>query len=334
MSYYGVTPQVTNSQGVIDDTQNWTKIQGSFVAQGGEKYMLVSSFDDPWQRKVSRSNTNFCTGLPNRDFGIYFIGAFFVYDCRDTLYDLSFNYPDTTICFGESLELVPLRDGFKLEDTVVTYHWYRDGFLLNTTDSFLTANVPGHYRVVMDINRRYIQETEMTLSWYPEEPQERFIPENLELCFQTSEDIRPQELPFSTYRWSTGDTLPPLRIANPGMYTLTVSNPCWQREESVVADFIPCGASIWIPDAFTPDGDGLNDVYEIIGSPFPVHLTVFDRWGNVVFDAEDYQNNWDGTYPSGEPVPEAVYSYHVRYYTSEFGGQKSRFGSLRVFRTR
>jgi gliding motility-associated-like protein len=95
-----------------------------------------------------------------------------------------------------------------------------------------------------------------------------------------------------------------------------------------------CENHLWIPDAFTPDGDGLNDVYEIIGSPFPLHLTVFDRWGSVVFDGEDYQNDWDGTYPSGEPVPEGVYSYHLRYYTSEFGGQKSRFGSLQVFRTR
>lgn len=52
-----------------------------------------------------------------------------------------------------------------------------------------------------------------------------------------------------------------------------------------------------IPNTFTPNGDGLNDYFEIPGlAQFPEHrLTIFNRWGNEIFRSRNYQNNWNGS---------------------------------------
>jgi gliding motility-associated-like protein len=71
---------------------------------------------------------------------------------------------------------------------------------------------------------------------------------------------------------------------------------------------------VWIPDAFSPNGDGKNDVWELPGiEAYPdAELTVFSRWGEVVFWSPiGYENPFDGTY-NGTPLPTGVYSYVLR----------------------
>ncbi len=70
---------------------------------------------------------------------------------------------------------------------------------------------------------------------------------------------------------------------------------------------------------FTPNGDGSNDTFiipELLNNPadFPDNsLTVFNRWGDVVYEAKPYNNDWDGThYQTGEPLPPGTYFYLAR----------------------
>jgi len=64
------------------------------------------------------------------------------------------------------------------------------------------------------------------------------------------------------------------------------------------------------PNTFTPNSDGTNDIWYISGlEQYPDHrLTVFNRWGNQVFDAQPYENNWDGT-SLGRELPDGTYFY-------------------------
>ena len=73
-----------------------------------------------------------------------------------------------------------------------------------------------------------------------------------------------------------------------------------------------------LPQIITPNGDGLNDVLIIPGilRLQPNRLTIINRWGSVVFDQENYQNNWGGISFSGE-LPDGVY-----YYVVDFKGAK------------
>jgi len=92
--------------------------------------------------------------------------------------------------------------------------------------------------------------------------------------------------------------------------------------------FDPCDpkpCSFEIPQAFTPDGDGVNDNFVITGiEQFPMNeLIIYNRWGNIVYQASDYQNNWDGISISnfnfaGEALPSGTYYYLFDTKTEEY----------------
>ena len=86
----------------------------------------------------------------------------------------------------------------------------------------------------------------------------------------------------------------------------------------------PCGINI--PNAFTPDGDGINDVWVINGiEAYPDNqLTVYNRWGNVVYTADGYLNTWDGSSNSnlnigGGELPTGTYYYVIDTKDSNVG---------------
>ena len=87
---------------------------------------------------------------------------------------------------------------------------------------------------------------------------------------------------------------------------------------------------IIIPSMFTPNGDGLNDYWEITGldRDFYFELKVYNRWGTVVFKAYEYSNMWDGT-TNGNLIPSAVY-----YYVIEVGdnNKETLQGSVTIMR--
>ncbi len=104
------------------------------------------------------------------------------------------------------------------------------------------------------------------------------------------------------YAWSTGSALPIETVLDqPGSYTVVVSDACGTSASAIVEVIAPC--SITVPNVFTPNGDGLNDRFEIEGIEFLSNrVRVFNRWGMVVFEAQNYRNTWaangmsDGTY--------------------------------------
>ncbi|HRG90281.1 MAG TPA: gliding motility-associated C-terminal domain-containing protein, partial [Chitinophagales bacterium] len=69
-----------------------------------------------------------------------------------------------------------------------------------------------------------------------------------------------------------------------------------------------------LPDIITPNGDGFNDVWAIDLDAYPrSRVTIFDRWGEIVFESESYNNDWDGAYKStGRKVPDGTYFYLLK----------------------
>jgi gliding motility-associated-like protein len=68
----------------------------------------------------------------------------------------------------------------------------------------------------------------------------------------------------------------------------------------------------FVPSAFTPNGDGLNDVFRIVNTTFQklVDFRVFNRWGQQVFQTSNREMGWDGTF-NGVPQDMGVYSYEI-----------------------
>ncbi|MEX0811017.1 MAG: gliding motility-associated C-terminal domain-containing protein [Chitinophagales bacterium] len=99
------------------------------------------------------------------------------------------------------------------------------------------------------------------------------------------------------------------------------ANGCTATASSSIK-VIPDENSVFIPTAFTPNGDNLNDIL-YVRSPRLSSLVfeVFDRWGKMVFRTTDVEQGWAGTYPNGKAVNEGVYMYVVE---AEFDNGKSK----------
>lgn len=71
----------------------------------------------------------------------------------------------------------------------------------------------------------------------------------------------------------------------------------------------PFGNGIYIPNAFTPNGDGVNDIFLVYGTAIAsIRLMVYNQWGALVFESRDPKKGWDGTY-KGNKAPGGAYTY-------------------------
>lgn len=71
------------------------------------------------------------------------------------------------------------------------------------------------------------------------------------------------------------------------------------------------GSNIFIPNSFTPNEDGKNDVFRILGGEIKkFDLKIFNRWGQIIFSSQERTRGWDGTYLS-KPQPKGIYIYTV-----------------------
>lgn len=87
--------------------------------------------------------------------------------------------------------------------------------------------------------------------------------------------------------------------------------------------------AVQIPTAFTPNGDGLNDTFGPVGEGIEIFkMTVFNRWGNIIFSSNDPALHWDGNH-NGNPVPFGSYNYEIFAEGKEIG-KIHRMGQVMV----
>lgn len=73
-------------------------------------------------------------------------------------------------------------------------------------------------------------------------------------------------------------------------------------------------AVLFVPNAFTPNGDGLNDAFGAKGNGIiEYNIQIFNRWGELVFESNDINGQWDGTY-KGEKAEMGAYAYNITAY--------------------
>lgn len=83
--------------------------------------------------------------------------------------------------------------------------------------------------------------------------------------------------------------------------------------------------TVYIPNAFTPDGDGLNDVFYVYGEEITkFSMQMFDRWGNMIFESDDLYEGWDGRANGGTEIAQQdVYVYKV--FVTDYKGKQHKF---------
>lgn len=121
-----------------------------------------------------------------------------------------------------------------------------------------------------------------------------------------------------SYIWSTGSQSSSITVTTEGTYSvkITDSNGCSGSDAINITS--NCANDLWIPNAFTPNNDGVNDVFLVRGNPRNTTIekfVIYNRWGNKVFEVnnalpDDITNGWDGKY-KGDLAPFEVYGYEV-----------------------
>lgn len=134
---------------------------------------------------------------------------------------------------------------------------------------------------------------------------------------------------FSSYLWSTGAMQPAITVDAPGLYMLTVKDAdgCAGKDSMLIFQK-NCFAGVYVPTAFTPNGDSRNDIFKatVYGSLLTYRLEIFNRYGEMIFTTNDPQKGWDGKF-KGVTLPTSSFTWQCYY---QFPGQLMRFSKGNV----
>ena len=115
-------------------------------------------------------------------------------------------------------------------------------------------------------------------------------------------------------------------VTSPGIFSATVTSTCGLGSDQIVV--LPCAnedpadsniVEFTFPNVITPNGDGINDLYEIENLPENTEVIILNRWGNLVYSSVNYQNYWDGKDTSGKELADGVYTYKFTTETGTIG---------------
>jgi gliding motility-associated-like protein len=121
---------------------------------------------------------------------------------------------------------------------------------------------------------------------------------------------------YDHYTWNTGDSAYSILVTKEGWYKVTVENAgICNTTDSVL--MLYC-MSLQMPDAFTPNYDGLNDLFRPVTQSENITsftMLIFDKWGENIFETQDIRHGWNGTI-EGKPAPSGVYMYTISFRNS------------------
>jgi gliding motility-associated-like protein len=121
-------------------------------------------------------------------------------------------------------------------------------------------------------------------------------------------------LPY-TFIWNNGETTEDISDLVPAPYIIIVtdSNGCSVTDNiDILGSSIICyEPNIYIPNIFSPNGDGQNDVLYVRGKGIKsLIFVIYDRWGEKVFETSSQSDGWDGTYKS-KKLNTSVFTYYI-----------------------
>ncbi len=215
---------------------------------------------------------------------------------------------DQTLCAGEDLELAPLN-----AYGPVNFEWSDSTGVLVQNDSLIIANVDttqnGIYILTVTDNHGCSSSDSVSVLVinYPEV---ELGADSLTVCV---EDLNTFELEiadnYDSYEWQDGSTYYYFDVADSGYYYVTAGIGNCFASDSIYITLDTCTINYIAPNVITPNGDGVNDLFLF---DFEYRkVTIFDRWGIVVFESAEPNLFWDGRDQQGRLVSEGVYFYVI-----------------------
>ncbi|MFH1319616.1 MAG: gliding motility-associated C-terminal domain-containing protein [Bacteroidota bacterium] len=222
---------------------------------------------------------------------------------------------DTSVCSGESVLLQ--------SDNAASYVWlFNDSSIISDTTQIIYVSSSGNYQVVVTNACGTDTSSIKTITIDP-------LPsvdagEDTSIAAGNSVQLSGSGGP--SYSWSPSSGLSDPDISNPVAsptktttyhLTITDANGCSNMASVIIT--VTNEVGYFIPDIFSPNGDGENDVFYVYGKGIrDILFIIFDRWGEKVYEAKEVINNldgeiiagWDGTFRS-KPLDPAVFVYYL-----------------------
>lgn len=226
---------------------------------------------------------------------------------------------DTTLCDGAGIDLVIAIPG-----NIV----WNDGSKLNvrsiSSAGVYSANINNNGCIADDT---IVIKTNVSPSVS--------LPDDTTLCQGSLIKLIAPLLPNTTIQWSNGSNDTAIYVSTSGTFSVSLTNACGTATDLIVISLMNGDCDLFIPNAFTPNGDGRNEIFQFFSKGAkPVLFQVYNRWGQMVFDsriANSYE--WDGYY-KGDICQAGLYSYVFRYElkTGDRIRRKTVFGNINLIR--
>lgn len=222
---------------------------------------------------------------------------------------------DTMICAGQQVTLSAATPN-------ATYRWQD-----NSNSASYTASQAGWYSVEVTVNGCSATDSlYLSLTLLPVVdlgPDTTLCEGYLLLLDATTAN--------ATYLWQDNSGASTFQVRNGGTYWVRVDVAGCLGSDTIAVETKRC--NFFIPDVFTPNGDGLNDVFSVYGTSGVaiLNLSIYNRWGNRVVFREQAPFVWDGTF-EGKTCDVGTYFYLLTYRLQGSGEKKYAKGSVTLIR--
>jgi gliding motility-associated-like protein len=268
---------------VILDKKNWIKIEGFLVADSSYEFLTLGNFYDFQKTKISPASQ-------------LLYQNFFVDDVTVEETNKRIETEDKVICRGYSSKLLAMGadDAFYWSSNKRDTLSEMNEFIFSPTQSSFVYLVSSN-----NIDSIFIQVVD---------PPIKVVPNNFELCEQSFAEINATQNNAIGYFLNSKETQPIFVLNYPGKYLLeTIAGNC-KRTDTI--NLSACESRLFVPNAFTPNNDGLNDEFLAIGiQVYNFNMQIYNRWGLLVFTSNDVKEGWKGI-----DAPANTYFYQISYY--------------------
>lgn len=237
------------------------------------------------------------------------------------------NFNDTALCRGSTLVLdADFGTGIYKWESIPPQRDDQN----NTNQSTYYIYSPGFYTVTAQVGHCIFKDS---LNVYFNDTLKLSLPRDTTLCRGETFIIRPVVQNTSLITWQDGTHEAVYTATRTGLYSITAENGCGRDTAEMNIVFDPCPCALLLPNAFTPNGDGLNDIFR------PLHacdmadyrMIIFNSYGEQIYFSKDPLEGWDGK-RKGSLLNMGNYVWHVSYTKPSNGQQVKKQGNILLLR--
>ena len=232
-----------------------------------------------------------------------------VVDTVEVMYrgDKNLDFHDTAICKGSTLVL-------DADFGIGTYNWVADPPQRDDQDQTKQSTYyvyePGKYSVIAQVGQCIYKDS---LNVAFNDSLNLYIGRDTTLCIG-EEFVLHVKTNANEFAWQDGSAASSYVVGDSGIYQVIAMNGCGYDTAAVHITRRTCTCELTLPNAFTPNNDGVNDTFR------PLHpcdmteylMRIYDRFGKLVYQTSDFGHGWNGTY-NGMPADNGTFVWMATY---------------------